>query len=115
MFRLLTLCLFVIYASTARPDTDPFDQAIETKTAGFGLLAEYDSRDLPMNSYSGRLFQLSALFNDEAFGGDSSYQSYKIAYSSYHELSTPVVLAWEVQACQRSGAAPLWDSCTIEG
>jgi len=95
-------------------DTNPFDQAEETKTAGFGLIAEYDSRDMPMNSYSGRLFQFGALFNDEAFGSDVSYQSYKIAYRSYYELSVPVVLAWEVQACHKSGAAPLWDLCTVK-
>jgi len=98
----------------ASGDTDPFDQGLETRTVGFGLTTEHDSRDLPMNSYSGHLFQFSALFNDQAFGSDDSYQSYKIVYRSYHQLSLPVVLAWEVQACQRSGDAPLWDSCMIK-
>jgi len=94
-------------------DSDPFDESIDTRTVGLGVMAEYDSRDLPMNSYSGKLFRFDALFNDEAFGSDESYQSYKIVYRSYHELSVPVVLAWEAQACQRSGDAPLWDACRV--
>lgn len=99
------------FSSPASPDL--FGESIQTKTVGFGVSAEHDSRDMPMNSYSGHLFQFSALFNDEAFGSDDSYQSYKVAYRSYHELSLPIVVAWEVQGCKRADATPLWDSCKI--
>jgi hypothetical protein len=82
-------------------------------SAGLGLAIENDSRDMPLNSYAGHKFELSALFNDEKLGSDNTYQSYKLAYSSYHELSKPIVLAWEIQGCAREGTMPVWDACLI--
>ena len=83
-------------------------------SVGIGLTAEYDSRDLPINTYSGRHFKFQALFNDETIGSNESYQSYDTSFKSYHELSDSVVLAWELQGCQREGKVPLWDSCLIK-
>ena len=94
-------------------DDNPFDESDETKTVGLGLLAEHDSRDLPLNSYTGHLFRFSALFNEEALGSDATYQTVTVEYRSYHELEVPVVLAWEVRACEGSTEAPLWDACKI--
>ena len=91
----------------------PFDESEKTKAVGIGLMAEHDSRDLPLNSYSGHLFRFSSLFNDKALGSDATYQTVKIEYRSYHELTTPVVLAWEVRACEGSTKAPLWDACRV--
>jgi len=90
-----------------------YDLSADTVTAGLGIAIENDSRDMPMNSYQGHKFELSALFNDEALGSDNTYQSYKMAYSSYHELGPSVVLAWEVQGCVRRGLVPIWDGCRI--
>ena len=94
---------------------DPSNTALDTDitTAGLGIAIENDSRDLPLNSYAGHKFELSALFNDENLGSDKTYQSYKLAYSSYHELSKPIVLAWEIQGCGRKGTVPVWDACLI--
>lgn len=83
-------------------------------SVGLGLIVEYDSRDLPMNSSSGRYFKFDGLFNDESIGSDQTYQSYSAAFRSYHSLTDSVVLAWELQGCKRSGAAPLWDACTVK-
>lgn len=86
----------------------------DVRAVGVGLTAEFDSRDLPINSYSGRHFKIQALFNDEAIGSNDTYQSYDVSFKSYHELSGSVVLAWELLGCQRSGTTPLWDSCIIK-
>lgn len=86
----------------------------DVRTVGAGLSAENDSRDMPINSYSGRHFKVQALFNDEAIGSNDTYQSYDVSFRSYHELTDAVVLAWELQACQRKGTVPLWDSCLIK-
>ena len=86
----------------------------DVRAVGIGLIAEYDSRDLPINTYSGRHFKVQALFNDEAIGSNDTYQSYDVGFKSYHELSGSVVLAWELLGCQRSGTTPLWDSCLIK-
>jgi hypothetical protein len=85
----------------------------DSRSVGVGLIAENDSRDMPMNSYDGRLFEASALFNDQSLGSDTTYQSYKLGYSSYHELARPLVLAWQIEGCLRSGTTPLWDACRI--
>ncbi len=92
----------------ARADTSP-----RITSVGFGVTVEYDGRDMPLNTYEGHFFEASALLNDQAFGSDKTYQSYAIAYRSYHELSRPIVLAWEIEACGKGGTFPLWDGCTI--
>ena len=95
--------------------SDPVNTAVDAEiiSAGLGIAIENDSRDMPINTYAGHKFELSALFNDEKLGSDNTYQSYKLAYSSYHELSKPIVLAWEIQGCAREGATPVWDACLI--
>lgn len=91
-----------------------FDTGSSVVSAGLGAILEYDSRDNPFNSSSGRHFKADALFNDEAISSDSTYQSYSAAYRSYHRLTDSVVLAWEMQGCKRGGTTPLWDACTIK-
>ena len=81
--------------------------------AGLGISFQRDSRDMPTNPYQGSLFKVSALFNDTSFGGDDTYESYNVAFSSYHELTAPVVLAWQVTACLKNGTAPMYDACTV--
>lgn len=90
-----------------------FDTSTDVRSVGLGATVEYDSRDMPLNSYSGHYFKVEALFNDEALGSSETYQSYSLAFKSYHEVSKSVVIAWELQGCQRVGAAPLWDACRI--
>jgi hypothetical protein len=86
----------------------------DVRSAGIGFTAEYDSRDLPINTYSGRQLRVDALFNDEAIGSNDTYQSYDASFKSFHEVLGSAVLAWEVRACQREGTVPLWDSCRIK-
>jgi hypothetical protein len=86
----------------------------DVKSVGVGLVAEYDSRDLPLNSYAGRHLKIDALFNDETIGSNQTYQSYSAVFRSYHRIADSVVLAWEVQGCKRGGTAPLWDACLVK-
>ena len=37
----------------------------DVRAVGVGLTAEYDTRDLPINTYTGRYFKVQALFNDD--------------------------------------------------
>jgi hypothetical protein len=94
--------------------TSDFDTGSDVRSMGLGTYAEYDSRDNPLNSSSGRYFKLDALFNDEAIGSNATYQSYSAAFRSYHGLTDSFVLAWEMQGCSRGGSAPLWDACTVK-
>jgi hypothetical protein len=93
-------------------DTSEFEIG-NVASVGVGLVAEYDSRDMPLNSYAGRYLKIDALFNDEAIGSNQTYQSYSAAFRSYHRTGDSVVLAWELRGCQRAGTAPLWDACLV--
>lgn len=86
----------------------------DVRAAGIGITLEYDSRDMPINTYSGRYLKVDALFNDEAVGSNDTYQSYDLGFKAYHEISDSAVLAWEALGCQRKGTVPLWDSCRIQ-
>jgi hypothetical protein len=85
----------------------------EITSAGVGLNLEYDTRDVPTNAYKGRRFDVKAIFSSADGIDRSSYQSYSLRYRAYHQISQPVVLAYDVNGCARSGAFPLWDSCRI--
>ena len=85
----------------------------DVRSVGLGFSIEYDTRDMPTNAYSGRYFKANALFNDENIGSNKTYQNYDLTFSSYHQLSESLVLAWQATACSRKSAAPLWDACTI--
>ena len=50
---------------TATP-TPNFNTGSDARSTGLGAYAEYDSRDNPSNSSSGKYFKFDALFNDEA-------------------------------------------------
>ena len=87
------------------------DQTIQSP--GVGLKLEYDSRDIPSNPYDGRRLELRAVFADQQNVEEGSYQSYYARFRSYHRLSKPLVLAWEVNACLKDGRLPLWDTCRL--
>jgi len=94
--------------------TPEFDTGSAVRSVGIGVTVEYDTRDMPLNTYAGRYLKVDGLFNDEALGSNQTYQSYSLAYRSYHELTESVVLAWEAQGCKRGGTSPLWDACTVK-
>ena len=93
---------------------EEFDVGSDFLSVGLGLSVEYDTRDMPTNSYTGRYLKLDALFNDEEIGSNRTYQNYSASFRSYHTLTESTVLAWEVQGCKRSGKVPLWDGCTVK-
>ena len=96
----------------AIPDGE-FDLAVNLKSVGLGIGMDFDTRDVPTNAFSGRYFEIDALFNSEAIGSTHTYQSYDIRYRSYHQLAPTLVLAWEIKGCKKSGQVPLWDACRI--
>jgi hypothetical protein len=100
-----------IALGSSSPD---FDTAGEITSVGLGVNFEYDSRDMPLNTFNGHYAKIGGLFNDEAMGSDKTYQSYSIAYRYYRELNDELVLALDTQGCARKGSAPLWDACTIK-
>ena len=84
-----------------------------TRSAALGPTLSYDTRDVPANAYTGRYFKATAVVNSEALGSDLDYESYSLAYRSYHQVLPSVVVAWEAVGCMKSDDAPLWDACRI--
>ncbi len=89
------------------------DLGSHTRSSAVGLTLERDTRDLPFNPYTGSHFQLEGLVADEILGSTRNYQSYRLAFRSYHQWAEGLVLAWEIEGCHREGLRPLWDSCSL--
>lgn len=90
-----------------------FDLSANVIAKGIGAVLEYDTRDMPTNSYSGRHFKVEGVFNQAPMGNARSYQSYKSFFRSYHQMSDQLVLAWEFKGCSRGGDVPLWEGCML--
>ena len=90
-----------------------FDHHSEIRSVGVGPNLKFDSRDMPLNPYSGRQLDISTLFNDESMGSDKTYQTLSASFSSYHSLTPKLVLAWEAVGCKKAGSVPLWDACRL--
>ncbi|MCJ7716676.1 MAG: BamA/TamA family outer membrane protein [Anaerolineales bacterium] len=59
----------------------------ENMNSGFGIIARYDSRDVPVNAYTGSYIDLRSTFYSPAFGGDNSYQVYQLDFRQYFQIS----------------------------
>jgi len=94
-------------------EDDRFNLQSQISSAGIGLNLDFDSRDLPSNPYHGRHLELKALTSDQSNSDDESYQTYQARFRSYHSLAAPLVLAWDINACRKSGQIPLWDTCRL--
>lgn len=94
-------------------DSSDFNPDGEVRSPAIGLSLDYDSRDVPTNAYEGRLFNLKSFFADQRQVNNGNYQSYYARFRSYHQLADPFVLAWDVNACKKSGRIPLWDTCRL--
>jgi len=94
-------------------DYPDFNLEQDIKSPGVGLKLEYDTRDMPMNAYNGRRFELKAIAAEQQQEQDSSYQSYYARLRSYHQVKKPLVLAWELNGCTKTGRIPLWDTCRL--
>lgn len=94
-------------------DDSGFNLGSTVTSPGIGLSLNYDARDLPMNAYEGRLFEIKTVFADQTQRDAGSYQSYFARFRSYHPLKKNLVLAFDVKGCKKSGQIPLWDTCRL--
>ena len=96
-------------------ETAGFDLNADITAAGVGATIEYDTRDIPTGPFSGVRFTAEGLYNSRTTDGDDgNYQTYSLAFRSYHLLNDSLVLAWEARGCARGGTPPLWDACRIQ-
>jgi outer membrane protein assembly factor BamA len=96
---------------------DPYIQAQGTDNfnAGAGLIFMHDSRDVPVNAYSGWLLSGSATFYGSYLGSHNTYQIFEIDYRQYQQIVRPgSTLAWKVYSRTGSGDVP-WPEMTQVG
>ncbi len=94
-------------------EDEDFNLLSEIRAAGIGLNLDFDSRDMPFNPYQGRFFEVKAMTSSQSGSNADPYQSYYARFRSYHALADPLVVAWDVGACAKSGRVPLWDTCRL--
>ena len=56
---------------------------------GLGLVLQYDSRDVPVNSWGGAFIEISAGFYGPYLGGDNTYQIYVVDLRKYWIIKRP--------------------------
>ena len=66
-------------------------------TSGFGLLAEFDSRNNPMNPEHGYDYQMHITRFDDAIGSDVDYMSYHFSGLNYWQFSEKYLFALRLQ------------------
>jgi hypothetical protein len=70
-------------------DPDIIKYGTENMNSGFGIIARYDSRDVPVNAYTGTYFDFRSTFYSTAFGGDNNYQIYQLDFRQYFKVARP--------------------------
>ena len=85
-------------------------EGLKYLNVGFGININYDTRDIPANSYKGVLVDLSAVFYSKAFGSTSNFSVYSLVYKQFEKLKfigKRKVLAWMINTRITEGNVPL--------
>lgn len=64
---------------------DPYYMAYNDKpfNSGLGLIYQYDTRDMPVNAWTGWFLEVNATLYNNALGGDNNYRMLSIDYRKY--------------------------------
>lgn len=114
--------LFRYMAVSASLDLGDFDLPVdleipplqlESRTAGLGLAAEYDSRDSEYGPTRGLHGSMQYLVSDEGFGSDFDYGRFEAALNAYQPLHEATVIAGRISVCAAGDGAPFYDLCSF--
>jgi hypothetical protein len=83
------------------------------KSAGLGIVLDYDTKDNKFNPRSGFFLDVNSNFADETFGSDQNYRQFEIGYNLYTEIGKEQVLAWRVTGCSNGGDLPFYELCML--
>lgn len=96
-------------------DPDIQAQGTNNYNGGAGLILMHDSRDVPVNAYSGWFLSGSATLYGKYLGSDNVYQVFEVDYRQYRQIVRPgSTLAWQVYSRTCSSDAP-WAEMTQVG
>ncbi len=75
--------------------------------SGLGVVFQYDTRDIPVNAWSGTFVELSTTLYGSYLGGDNDYQIYNIDLRKYWQIKRPGrTIAWQVKGRFGKGDVP---------
>ncbi|MCK5824810.1 MAG: BamA/TamA family outer membrane protein [Ichthyobacteriaceae bacterium] len=82
--------------------------------SGLGLILRYDSRDIPVDAWSGMFIDFRATNYNTAFGGDNNYNVYQLDYRQYETIGRKgTVLAWQAKLRITEGDVPYGEMSQI--
>ena len=74
---------------------------------GFGLIARYDSRDIPVDARKGIYIDLRGTFYSDVIGSQNNYQVYQLDYRQFQTMNKEGhVLAWQTKTRISNGEVP---------
>ena len=76
-------------------------------SSGLGIMASYDTRDVPANAYKGIYMNLQASFYHKILGSDNNFYQLLLDYRQYKSVGERKTFAWTVQSKNVFGDVPL--------
>lgn len=76
-------------------------------SSGIGIVANYDSRDVPANAYKGIFAEVRLTAYNRFLGSNTDFYKFDLDYRQYKEVGKRKVLAWTVQSKNVFGDVPI--------
>lgn len=84
-------------------------------SSGLGFVANWDSRDNTFATYSGSFYQVTALFNQKAFGSDYNYSDVQLDLRNFFEVAPGNVFALQAGGEFMGGDVPFQNLARFGG
>jgi hypothetical protein len=84
---------------------------LKSNSAALGIHVQRDRRDSTFYPTKGSLIDFTGDFFDQVWGSRREYQTYKIAYNGFRQVSPRQVLAYRAMGCSANGSVPFYDLC----
>ena len=87
-----------IVAETSYINAGGKEDGYKSFSSGLGILASYDTRDVPANPYSGLYFDFKGIMYQKWLGSNEAFGRIELDYRQYKSVGKRKVLAWTVQS-----------------
>jgi outer membrane protein assembly factor BamA len=87
-------------------DPNVISNGTQVNTRGLGVVMEYDSRDVPVDAYTGVFLDLSVINYGRAWGSTDEFWTVDMDYRQYAPVGHRHTVAWEVRARTNFGDVP---------
>jgi hypothetical protein len=84
---------------------------LKTTSAALGFRVQRDKRDSTFYPRKGTYLDVTGDFFDQAWGSRREYQTYKVQFNGFREVSARGVLAYRAMMCSANNSVPFYDLC----